>query len=421
MTLAAGLVLAPLSARAAPNDPAWLYQWGMVQVRAEQAWKVSRGGGAVVAVIDTGVDSTHPDLQRQVLAGKDFVDDDGTTQDANGHGTLIAGIIAASTGNGIGIASVAPDAVILPVRVLGPDGTGTSDDVAAGIAWAVEHGAGVINLSLAQDKPGSPALAENLFRDPAVDRAIRDAAAAGSTVLVAAGNSDDGGRSETAYDARVPGVIVVGAVARDGRRAAYSNYGPGLDVVAPGGGSATDPSRAACDEHNGIVSTWWNSSTDESVYGAGCGTSMAVAFASGVAALLDARGLSNEQIVARIVGSARDLGPAGWDDETGAGRIDAARALGVRASPAAVRPSSTAAPPSVRSAGNAAGVAGPSPVRSPPPTPPPVTSAMGTPKPMSHVPREGVAVLATVLAAAVTAGHLWRLRSRARARRQAPA
>ncbi len=332
----AGCLLLPTPAAAGPSDPFRPLQWGLDRIEADRARAVSTGAGVVVAVIDTGVDATHPDLAGRVRRGRDFVDDDDTASDENGHGTLIAGIIAATVDNGEGIAGVAPRVDILPVRVLDEDGTGVSTDVADGIAWAVEHGADVINLSLAQD--GSGGLLGNLLADPSVDRAIEDAADAGRTVVIAAGNSARGGEDRTAYDATVPGAVVVGATTKKDKRAAYSHFGEGLDLVAPGGGSASDPSDGACTEDNGVISTWWNPRSKQSSYGAGCGTSMSVAFVSGVAAMLHARGSSNAAIVQRILATADDVGPPGRDQFTGAGRLNAARALGA---PAPASPSPT--------------------------------------------------------------------------------
>lgn len=332
--VAAGVVLLfvlfPAVASAAVNDPYYSLQWGLVRIGGPAAWAVDQGAGQIVAVIDTGVDPGHPDLQGQLIPGHDFVDNDAQPADENGHGTLIAGIIAALTNNSVGVAAVAPKAKIMPVRVLGSDGSGSSTAVAEGIGWAVEHGATVVNLSLAQETGTNNT---PLLRSPAVDTAIKAAAKAGAVVVVASGNSSTGGSSETAYDATTPGVIVVGASARNDRPAAYSDHGSGLDVLAPGGGSSTDPTANGCTQDQSIVSTWWNPSTKRSSYGGGCGTSMSVAFVSGVAALLRARGDDNASAVDRIERTADDIGAKGRDDISGFGILNAARALGARAVP----------------------------------------------------------------------------------------
>ncbi|HLW18355.1 MAG TPA: S8 family serine peptidase [Actinomycetota bacterium] len=321
-------LLFPAVAGASVNDPYYSLQWGLMRIGAPTAWAVSEGAGQIVAVVDTGVDLAHPDLQGQFVPGYDFVDNDANPVDQNGHGTLIAGIIAAVTGNAVGVASVAPKAKIMPVRVLGPDGSGSSTTVAEGITWAVQHGATVVNLSLAQE---SGANNTPLLRSPAVDAAIKAAAKAGAVVVVAAGNSSTGGSNQTAYDATTPGVIVVGASARNNQPAAYSDHGPGLDILAPGGGSSTDPTANGCTQDQSIVSTWWNPNTKHSSYGGGCGTSMSVAFVSGVAALLRTHGYDNAAAIDRIEQTADDIGAKGRDDLSGYGILDAARALGARA------------------------------------------------------------------------------------------
>lgn len=411
-SLAAVALSVPAALAAAePDDPGFSQQWGLTAMHVPNAWGATRGDGIVVAVVDTGVDATHPDLKGRVLRGRDFVDDDDDAADAKGHGTHVAGTIAATTGNGVGIASVSPGAKILPVRVLGADGEGDPGDVADGIAWAVEHGAKVINLSLAQDDH-LPIPGETLLRDTRVDRAIRNAAADGAVVIVAAGNDDEGGKPQTAYDATVSGVLVVGATTRDDERAAYSNYGDGLDVVAPGGGTVNDPK--ACADPNWIVSTWWNPQNRKSDYGGGCGTSMAVAHVSGVAALLMARGYSVAGAAKRIVDTAIDVGPAGRDQQTGAGRVDAAAAVGPLTSkpsaPATIKPTAV---PSATTQGGLSGAGTPSPSAFPTPggpvTNPPPHAA--PPREPSSSDRGGPLTIAVMLLLGVMGAHS-RVRSR---------
>lgn len=391
---------------AEPNDPGATQQWGLRAIRAYDAWGASRGTGIVVAVIDTGVDARHPDLAGRVLPGRDFVDDDDDAADAKGHGTHVAGTIAANAGNGVGIASVAPGAKIMPVRVLGPDGEGDPGDVAAGIRWAIDHGARVINLSLAQDDE-LPLAGDTLLRDTRVDQAIKDAARAGAAVVVAAGNNDAGGTGRTAYDSDTAGVLVVGATTSDDRRAAYSNFGEGLDVVAPGGGSDTD--AKVCSDPNWIVSTWWNPQSKTSDYGGGCGTSMAVAHVSGIVALLMSRGYSGAGAAARIVETAQDLDAQGWDSQTGNGRVDARAAVG----PAPTPSRGPATPRPSASAGGQGGVivAG-SPSAAPTPTADatgqtasPQAASDGSPQGGTSKPRTGPVVVAALLALGVAGAH----------------
>jgi len=315
---------------AAPNDPGWPQQWHLRTIHADKAWTKSKGSGVVVAVVDTGVDRSHPDLQGRLVQGIDLVDNDTNPDDEQGHGTFMAGLIAASTGNVDGVASVAPLAKIMPVRVLKDDGTGSPSVVAKGIDWAVAHGAKVINLSLAQEPiNGGGGGVGNLFADQSMDDAITHAAASGVVVVAAAGNNfNTGGAPATSYDATRSGIIVVGASTKTERRAAYSNYGSGLDVLAPGGGSSSNFSTSSCQSNSPVVSTWWNPGTGSSAYGSGCGTSMAVAHVAGIAALLRARGYSNASAVRRIEDTAVDLYTAGRDDQSGYGRVDAAAAVG---------------------------------------------------------------------------------------------
>ena len=405
--------IASSAAAAGDNDYYFPLQWGLVKIGGPAAWAVSQGKGVIVAVVDTGVDLNHPDLRGQLVAGHDFVDNDEQPMDKNGHGTLMAGIIAALTNNSIGIAAVAPRARVMPVRVLGPDGTGTATVVGEGITYAWQHGASVINLSLALE-----AGANNgpLLKSPQVDGAIKAAAAAGAVVVVAAGNTSTGGRDQTAYDATVPGVIVVGASAKDGRPAAYSDHGAGLDLLAPGGGSSSNPGAKYCTQDQAIVSTWWNPTTQRSSYGGGCGTSMSVAFTSGVAALLRARGLNNAATVDRIEKTATDIGAKGRDDLSGWGILNAARVVGARGTTAITpKPKTTARANPTQSRVTAAGSARPVPSASSKrakPSVPTVNAAGPLDVQRSH--RELEVGIAAALVCVLIAGHALRAARRPR-------
>lgn len=395
---------------AAPNDPYWTVQWHMRTIHADTAWARSKGSGIVVAVVDTGVDLGHPDFGGRLVSGIDLVDG-GSPDDEQGHGTFMAGTIAANVGNNLGIASVAPLAKIMPVRVLNEKGTGEPRIVAQGIRWASDHGADVINLSLAQEPLGGSAVTGNLFGDPAIDQAIQYAAGRGAFVVAAAGNDfAAGGDSSTSYDATVGGVLVVGASTKTERRAAYSNYGSGLDVLAPGGGSSTNPSDDGCQSSSPVVSTWWDGS---SKYGKGCGTSMAVAHVSGIGALLMARGLSNTSTAARIKNTAKDLYSAGWDANSGWGRVDAAAAVGASAAPrSSPRPRTTSRPasrPKVKAAAKPPAVKGAKVAKpTPPPTPAPirgVSLASAVPYQEPTDPKLHLIALALALSVTVGVGH----------------
>ena len=203
-----------------PNDPDYDRQWALPHIQAETAWnEMDELDDITVAVIDTGVCMSHEDLVDRVLDnGYDFVDNDDDPEDVFGHGCSVAGIIAANIDNGIGIAGFAPNSSILPVRVLGPSGSGSMADVAAGIVYAADVGADIINLSL-----GSM-VGSQVTKD-AVDHAVGK----GVTVIASAGNS---GGALPGYPARYENVVAVGAVDPNGGRSSFSNKGG--DIWAPG-------------------------------------------------------------------------------------------------------------------------------------------------------------------------------------------
>ncbi len=202
-------------------EPMGPQQWNLDMVRAPDAWPVSRGAGIIVAVIDTGVDSTHPDLAGKVLPEIDLLP--AVTPDAidNDHGTRVASLIAASI-NGVGMAGVAPDVRILPVAALDPSGIGDSSTVARGIIAAADAGAKVINLSLGGPDP-----------DPILDRACIYAYSKGAILVAAAGNSYQSGNA-VQYPAASPTVLAVASVDSTGTPSAFSNTGPHIDLAAPG-------------------------------------------------------------------------------------------------------------------------------------------------------------------------------------------
>jgi thermitase len=236
------------------NDPNYASQYGLPQSGFPGAWGAGFDGtGMVIAVVDTGVQANHPDLTGHVLSGYDFVcGKSGTSSDPHGHGTHVAGIAGARDNSIFGLGG-APDARVLPVRVLNASGSGSTSDVAAGINWAVDHGADVINLSLGGD------------HSSAMQNAVQNAEAAGVVVVAAAGN---GNTSTKLYPAGYDGsVIAVGATTSTAsNRASFSNYGSWVDIGAPG------------------VAIW---STDKgSTFTNKSGTSMASPFVAAAAALV---------------------------------------------------------------------------------------------------------------------------------------
>src|SRR5829696_3791462 len=299
-------VLLPSAALAA-NDPRRGEQWNLDLIESDAAHATATGAGAVIAVVDTGVAAGHPDLAGQILPGHDFVQDDDTPQDGNGHGSHVGGIAIAATGNGVGISSVAPGAKLLPVRVLDDDGSGTSEDVAAGIDWARTHGADVINLSLGSEIPIVGASGGD-----EIDAAIRRALGAGLVVVAAAGNN---GVPFCEQPAPSEGLLCVGAVDKRKQRSFFSSFGMGLGVVAPGGSSLPMTGED-------VLSTVPPDGYEEIA-----GTSQAAPHVSGVAALLVGKGLRGQAAFKRILDTATDLGPAGDDPEYGHGLVNARAAV----------------------------------------------------------------------------------------------
>ena len=391
--LGAVLLTASAPATAAPtaprtNDPVQAagLQWALERVGAEAAWGRSQGTGVRIAVVDSGVDLGHPDLDAKVVghvscigASGDPRRCSGPGQDDNGHGTHVAGIAAAETGNAEGIAGVAPDAELLAVRVLanecdatGCTASGTAGDVAAGIYWAVEHGADVINLSL-----GGGAVQSAL--GCGFCEAIEYAWSQGVIAVVAAGNDSilPAGFGDT------PAVVVT-ATTRDDQRASYSNRNDSIltearwPVAAPGGEAEADPNDCSTQgEPAGILSTYLRSLGEG--YACLAGTSMAAPHVAGGLALLRQAGLGPQQAIERLLGTAVDLGPSGRDATFGFGRIDLARALDRLSAtsvggPGLAPSTATTAPPGA-SAPSTTGAAPAPPTTAPPVTTPDTTLA----------------------------------------------
>ncbi len=204
-----------------PSDPSYASQWWLPAVGDRTMWALGRGNGVIVAVIDTGVDLTHPDLVANLLSnGYNFGDGNAIPQDVLGHGTKVAGIIAAGQNNGIGVSGLAPQAQILPIKINpGGEGTFTSDRLATAIDYAVSRGARVINLSLTVDQ-----------QTQTVQDAILSALSRGVIMVAAAGNE----ASPVAFPANMSGVIGVAATDQSVKLASFSNSGPEISVAAPG-------------------------------------------------------------------------------------------------------------------------------------------------------------------------------------------
>jgi subtilisin family serine protease len=281
------------------TDPMRVQQWALDKANFESVWPTTNGAGITVAVVDTGVQADHPDLEGQVLPGyQKWTDGTGTSFDGpmdpsfdnNGHGTHVAGIIAALADNSVGVAGAAPGVKILPVKVLNASGSGWDADVAAGIDWAVSNGANVINLSLGGGQ------------SPTIGAAIDNAVANNVMVFAAGGNGGVG--ASPSYPGAEPNAIGVASVDQSLARSSYSTTGSYIDVAAPG--------RA-------VLSTYLSSG-----YTTLSGTSMATPYAAAAGALLRAEHptWNVAQVRDRLLTTADDLGVSGRDSEYGCGFID---------------------------------------------------------------------------------------------------
>jgi len=279
-----------------PNDLLYeAYQWNLPAIETERGWALSRGSDdVVIAVLDTGVQLDHPDLQGRITEGINLVGE-GDPDDDVGHGTHVAGIIAATVNNGEGVAGLSWRGRIMPVKVLDSSGSGTTYSVAEGIIWATDHGADVINMSL-----GNYASAEFLHD------AIRYAYDRGVVLIAASGNDNT---DQPGYPAAYPEVFAVAATDAGDNKAPYSNYGDYIDVAAPG---------------DAIASTYPGNQ-----YAALSGTSMASPHAAALAGLIKSVSpdLTNEEVMDIMRKTAVDLGDEGRDIYFGYGRIDVKRAL----------------------------------------------------------------------------------------------
>jgi serine protease len=297
-----------------PNDPEFGKQWNLRMIHMPEAWDISHGKGVTVAVIDTGIAYENrddfvqvPDLAgARFVEGYDFVNDTTHPNDENGHGTHVAGTIAQRTNNGVGVAGIAFEARLMPLKVLDRSGIGNSADIADAIRWAVDHGAKVLNLSL-----GGPGYSG------VMERAVAYARSKGAVVVCAAGNS---GQGQVSYPAAYAGAVAVGAVGPDGQLAPYSSYGEALDIVAPGGNTRLGPG-------NGILqATIDRSDFRKPVLAEYQGTSMATPHVAGVAALLFAAGArSPDEVERALYAGAQSEGA--WTPRAGHGRLDALGAL----------------------------------------------------------------------------------------------
>ncbi len=296
------------SASLAPNDEMFNQQWNMQAIKMPEAWDITAGEGITVAVIDTGVTQVADLAQTKLVKGYDFVDDDENADDLHGHGTHVAGTVAQSTNNQLGVTGIAYQANIMPIRVLDGNGFGSVADIAEGIRFAADKGATVINMSLGGRSPST-----------VMEEAVKYAHQKGVTVVAAAGND---GSSRVGYPAKFEHVIGVSATGPQGEKAPYSNYGVGVDIAAPGG--------AKTQEHPewGILQQTINRrNPSQAEFAYFQGTSMASPHVAGVAALIQAQGTKDPDAVERQL--KRSATPIEHDKQNyyGAGQLNALAAV----------------------------------------------------------------------------------------------
>lgn len=339
-----------------PNDYWWPSEWSQVKTRTNAAWDLTRGSSSVtIAVLDTGVDLTQPDLQGKLVAGYNVVAGTGDPTDDNGHGTWAAGVAGAASNNSIGVTSYCWGCSLMPVKVLGADGTGAMSSVAAGITWATDHGARVISMSLAGTAGTST-----------VQSAVQYAHSHGVVLIAASGNY---GNSSPTYPAAYPEVLSVAGTDQNDALYSWSNYGSWVKLAAPG-----------CNYTTGR-SGW---------YGSFCGTSAATPAIAGIVglALSYSPAATNTTVESALQSSAVKIGSA-----VAYGRVDAYAALLALGAPtASASPAATASP-----------TASPSPSAAATPTPASTPSLTPTPSPTpATTSAPSVAMLSTTFSGAIT-------------------
>ena len=277
-----------------PDDPKYASQWHLPKIQAPDAWGSTAGEGITVAILDTGVEASHPDLVSNLVPGWNVVSNNSDTSPVMWHGTGVAGTVAATGNNATGVASVAWNARIMPIRITDrTDGVASWSAMANGFLWAADHGADVANLSYGLSTDSST-----------INNAAQYLRNKGGLAVAAAGNNNtDRGFADNPY------LITVSATTSGDGRASYSNYGDNIDVAAPG---------------SSIYTTYTNGG-----YKSASGTSFASPATAGVVALIMAAnpGLSPDEVEGILESSAMDLGDAGWDPLFGHGRVNAGDAV----------------------------------------------------------------------------------------------
>ncbi len=287
-----------------PNDENYKQQWGPTKVGADQTWNtLTTGGPIVIAMLDTGVSPTHPDLKDQLRPGFDFIGNDPNPADDNGHGTFTAGIVAATGNNGIGVAGITWGARVMPIKILDQDGRGPVSAFSQGIRYAVDQGAQIVNVSAGIPVPSQ-----------AMEAAVAYAIGKGRIVVAASGNQADGVQN---YPAAYPNVIAVSASTREDRIAEFSSYGSFVWVAAPG---------------KDVVSTYYK---EGDTYAQLSGTSASTPYVSGtIALMLSQRGDLSPKVIREILkATAVDIDAAGFDPKAGYGRLDTLHSVIIATNP----------------------------------------------------------------------------------------
>jgi serine protease len=284
-----------------PNDPYYGKQWNLHKIGVEGAWTRTKGSGVTVAVIDTGITRVRDLNETKFVKGYDFVNDREEATDDNGHGTHVAGTIAQSTNNKYGVAGVAYEVNLMPLKVLAAHGGGTIADIAEAIKFAADHGADVINMSLGGG-------GESHLMKEAIEYAYKK----GVVIIAAAGNESTNGSS---YPARYPHVVGVSAFGPNGEKASYSNFGAGVDISAPGGSEGGTILQETIDENG------------QGVFLGLQGTSMAAPHVAGVAALVKAMGVKEPTAVLEVIKQSARVIQEDNLNYYGAGQINAEAAV----------------------------------------------------------------------------------------------
>ncbi len=300
-----------------PNDPLYNNQWNLKKILVEDAFDVSKGGFGPIAIVDTGVDDSHPDLSGLVVEGYNTIDENTNTNDDHGHGTHVAGIASAQTDNGNGIASISYQTTVLPVKVLNKDGVGTYDDVSEGIIYAADKQARIVNISLGGSSDSTT-----------LKKAVQYALSKGSILVAAAGNN---GNDSPVYPAAYSGVLAVSASDQNDNLATFSTFGSNIFVASPGVSVTSLVPGGSYKEHSG--------------------TSMSAPHLAGLLALaLSAKpSLSNAELIDQIKKNAEKVGgysydENGWNPYFGYGRISSGKTLKSLSSTTQISPTPTPTP-----------------------------------------------------------------------------